>query len=63
MQMPSLQSLFQVMASRGCNIPAGMNNNPTQIINYLLQSGKITQEQYNAAKNQAKMMFPENQNR
>lgn len=62
MSMPSLQNLFQMMALRGCNIPQNMTNNPHEIINYLLQNGKITQEQYNNAKMQAQRMFPQNQN-
>ena len=48
------------MASRGITIPNNINN-PTDIINYLLQNGKITQEQYNKAYNEARRMFPANQ--
>ena len=60
MSIPNLQMLYQVMASRGITIPNNINN-PTDIINYLLQNGKITQEQYNKAYNEARRMFPANQ--
>ena len=60
MSIPNLQMWSQVMASRGITIPNNINN-PTDIINYLLQNGKITQEQYNKAYNEARRMFPANQ--
>ena len=59
MSMPNLQMLYQVMASKGITIPDNIHN-PTDIINYLLQNGKITQEQYNKAYNEARRMFPAN---
>ena len=39
---------IQNLMSVGLNIPRGMNN-PDDILNYLLSSGKITQEQCNQA--------------
>ena len=53
MNMNPLQKLFQVMSSRGINISQNMMNDPKQIENYLLQNGRITQEQYNNARRQA----------
>lgn len=60
MSMPNIQMLYQAMAAKGITIPDNINN-PTDIINYLLQNGKITQEQYNKAYNEARRMFPANQ--
>ena len=53
--MNPINMLFNVMKSRGINIPANVNmNDPNAIINYLLQSGKISQDQYNRAYSQSK---------
>lgn len=53
-----IQKLFQVMKSRGINLPEGVNlNDPNSIINYLMQSGKLSQDQYNAAYQQYRSMF------
>lgn len=50
MNNPMINMLFKVMQSRGINIPSNVNmNNPQEIVNYLLQSGKISQDQYNRA--------------
>ena len=38
---------------RRWNIPQNMLNNPEQIMNYLLQTGQINQQQVNAAYQQA----------
>ena len=62
MNMNPLQKLFQVMSSRGINISQNMINDPRQITNYLLQNGRITQEQYNNARRQAQQfqqMYPQ----
>lgn len=48
MQNP-LQTLLGM--NSGFNIPKGMSN-PNDIINYLLSSRQITQDQYNQAYNQ-----------
>lgn len=53
MNMNPLQKLFQVMSSRGINVSQNMMNDPRQLTNYLLQNGRITQEQYNNARRQA----------
>lgn len=58
-----LNLLFQVMKARGINLPQDINaNNPNQIIQYLLQSGKITQDQYNRAYQQYRSMYPQGNN-
>lgn len=52
-----INQLFRVMAAKGINIPSTVNiNDPNAVTNYLLQNGKITQDQYNAAYNQARVM-------
>lgn len=39
---------IQFLAQRRFNVPATMND-PTAIVNYLLQSGQISQQQINSA--------------
>lgn len=39
----------QFFMQRGLNIPANMANDPNAILNHLMQTGKITQQQVNAA--------------
>mgnify|MGYP006908929074 CR=1 FL=1 len=54
-----IQQLFQVMKMRGINIPQNVNmNDPNAIIQYLMQNGKISQDQYNKAYQQSKNMYP-----
>lgn len=49
--------LFQIMKARGINLPSNINmNDPNQIIQYLMQNGKITQDQYNKAYQQFRSM-------
>ena len=38
------------------NVPQNIANDPQAIIQYMMNSGKITQEQYNAAIKQAQSM-------
>lgn len=45
-----------LLAQRGYNIPQNISNDPNKILQHLLTTGQITQEQYNNAYNQA-MMF------
>jgi hypothetical protein len=57
MNNPMINMLFNVMKSRGITFPQNINvNDPNQIIQYLMQNGKISQEQYNNAYNQVKQM-------
>ena len=58
---PQTQMLNQIKSNpmaflqqRGISIPQGMNN-PNDIINYLMKTGKVSQAQYNAAVNKAQM--------
>ena len=63
--MNPLQKLFQVMQSRGINLPTSIMNDPRQITNYLLRNNKFTQEQYNNARRQAQQfqqMFSQQNN-
>jgi len=51
--MSFLKNPFQAWAGKGVNIPNNITN-PDDMINYLLRSGKLTQEQYNQAYSQYK---------
>lgn len=55
-----LQSLksnpMQFLLQRRLNIPQDISNDPNKILQYLLSTGQVSQEQYNAAYQQA-MMF------
>ena len=42
------------LQQRGINIPQGMTN-PNDILTYLMQTGKVSQAQYNAAVNKAQL--------
>lgn len=56
--------LFQAMKSKGIVLPQDINpNDPNQIIQYLMQSGRISQDQYNNAYQQYRSMFPQNNSR
>lgn len=51
--MQMLQALksnpIQFLMQRKLNVPANMASDPNAIINHLLQTGQITQQQINAA--------------
>ena len=55
-----LQSLksnpMQFLLQKRLNIPQEISNDPNKILQYLLSTGQVSQEQYNAAYQQA-MMF------
>ena len=56
-----INTLFNVIKSRGINIPQNVDmNNPDAIIDYLLKNGKISQDQYNRAYMQYKNMVGNN---
>ena len=42
----------QYMASKGFNVPINMLNDPNSAIQYMMNSGKLSQQQYNSAVNQ-----------
>lgn len=44
---------MQFLASRGIQIPANIANNPQAIIQQMLNSGRITQQQYDQARQMA----------
>lgn len=54
-----INMLFNAMRAKGINFPQNVNtNDPNSIIQYLMSNGKISQEQYNTAYNQAKNKYP-----
>jgi hypothetical protein len=62
--MNLLQKLFQVMQSKGINIPQNVNTqDPNSIIQYLMNNGKISQDQYNRAYQQYRNMVSNNNSR
>ena len=50
------QNPIQFLASKGLNIPQNIANNPNAIIQHLMNSGKVSQEQYNQAIKMAEQM-------
>ena len=52
------QNPMQFLAQRGLNIPQQYQNDPNQAIQYLMSSGKLTQQQYNWASQLAAKAFP-----
>lgn len=51
-----MQNPMQFMIQRKLNIPQEYMNDPNEAIQYLMNSGKLTQEQYNWAVQQAKQI-------
>ena len=58
--LPMLQSLktnpMAFLMQKKFNIPPEISNDPNKILQYLLSTGQVSQEQYNSAYQQA-MMF------
>jgi hypothetical protein len=59
-KMDPLQMVMQIkqnpgkfLVQRGLNIPSGILNDPNKIIQHLMNTGQISQEQYNNAIKQA----------
>lgn len=52
------QNPQQYLFSRKINIPSEIINNPNQIIQYLMNNGQVSQQQYNSAMQQAQMFRP-----
>lgn len=48
----------QFLLQKNLNIPQNISNDPNQIIQHLLNTGQITQQQYNQAAQMAKQMMP-----
>jgi len=56
--MNPMNMLFNVMKSRGINLPNNINTqDPNAILQYLMQNGKVTQDQYNKAYQQYRSMY------
>lgn len=51
-----MQNPLQFLASRNLNIPQEFANNPQGAVQYLLNNGKMTQEQLNALTQRAQHM-------
>lgn len=60
--MSMLQQLqnnpVQFLMQRRFNIPQNISSDPNQIVQHLLNTGQISQEQYNQAVQTAKQMMP-----
>ncbi len=71
MNKPNITALFrqfmgnpmQAMMQSKLNIPKEIQNDPTAIIQHLMSSGQMSQEQYNKARQMANMLFPQNNNK
>ena len=48
----------QFLAQRRINIPQNISNDPNAIIQHLLNTGQISQQQYNNANNMARQFMP-----
>lgn len=42
------EMVMQMLQNRGIQLPSGIENNPNAIFQYLMQSGKITPNNYNS---------------
>jgi hypothetical protein len=49
-----MQNPIQFVLQKGFNIPQNIGNDPNNIIQYLMNSGQISQEQYNRAVSMAR---------
>ena len=56
MQMMAQLKSNPMAALAGLGVPGNISNNPQDIIQHLMNSGKVTQEQYNNAVKQAQSM-------
>ena len=48
----------QFLMQRRLNVPQNIANDPNAIVQHLLNTGQISQEQYNQAAQMAKQMMP-----
>lgn len=59
-----MNMLFNTMRAKGINFPQNVNTqDPNSIIQYLMNSGKISQDQYNRAYQQYRNMVSNNNSR
>lgn len=49
---------MQFLMQRNLNIPQNISNDPNQIIQHLLNTGQISQQQYNQAAQMVRQMMP-----
>lgn len=47
---------MQMFTQKKMNIPQNIQGNPQQIIQYMMNSGQVSQEQFNAAKKMAEQV-------
>ncbi len=60
MNNPMINMLFNAMKAKGITFPQNVNtNDPNVIIQYLMNNGKISQDQYNAAYQKYRQMYPQ----
>lgn len=52
------QNPVQFLMQRKYNIPQNIANDPNQIVQHLLNTGQISQQQYNQAAQMARQMMP-----
>jgi hypothetical protein len=52
------QNPMQFLMQRGFNVPGNLANNPNQIIQHLMNTGQISQDQYNRAMQMARNFHP-----
>lgn len=50
------QNPMQWLISRGMNVPQNIANDPAAIVQHLMNTGQITQQQYNQAAQMARQM-------
>lgn len=48
------QNPVEFVLKRGFKVPQGVGNNPNDIIQHLMNTGQVSQSQYNKAMNMAK---------
>lgn len=58
--MQQLKANPMAMLSKRFNIPQNMSNDPNQIIQHLMNTGQISQSQYNMANQQLKQLKKNN---
>ena len=55
-QNPREQAMA-LMKQQGINVPAGMENNPTALLQYVMQSGRVPQNRLSMAQQVMQKMF------
>ena len=55
-QNPREQAMA-LMKQQGINVPAGMENNPTALLQYVMQSGRVPQNRLGMAQQMMQKMF------